>query len=78
MMATLSLISGQKPSKKKALRKSQCQGCRSALKANDDYFAVPDRYVRGHYTPPPKKYCNKCFEKILKKTQADLDKCKNL
>lgn len=78
-MTTLSLISGQKPKPMKAKRKCKCRGGKHSINANDDYFAIPDRHVRGHYTPEAKRYCISCFGKIMEKTQKDFEECqKNL
>ncbi len=79
-MSTLSLISGQKPKPpKKAPRKCKCRGGKHSINKNDDYFAIPDRHIKGHFTPEPKRYCINCFKKIMEKTQKDLQECqKNL
>lgn len=77
-MATLSLISGQKPKKITVKGKSVCKGCNGTINKNDDCFAIPNRHSRGNYTPAPKRYCPKCYKKILQKTQKDLDNCSNL
>jgi len=75
-MATLSLISGQKPELKTAGRKCKCDAGTHNIKANDNYFAVPDRTVKTtRFTPTPKRYCISCFKKIFEKTQKDLEKC---
>jgi hypothetical protein len=72
-MSTLSLISGQKPKLLKAKGKCKCRGGKHHIKANDGYFAIPDRLVKGHYTPTPKRYCAACFNKIMTKTENDLE-----
>ncbi len=79
-MSTLSLISGQKPHPPmKAKGKCKCCGGKHSINKNDNYFAIPNRRIKGPFTPTPKRYCISCFKKIMKKTQKDLEECqKNL
>jgi hypothetical protein len=75
-MLTLSLISGQTPELKTAGRKCKCNAGTHDIKANDSYFAIPDRTVKTKsFTPTWKRYCVECFKKIFEKTKKDLEKC---
>lgn len=75
-MSTLSLISGQKPELKTAGRKCKCDAGTHDIKANDNYFEIPDRTVKTiRYTPTRKRYCVGCFKKIYEKTKKDLEAC---
>lgn len=72
---TPSLISGKKPKKVKATGKSKCARCKKQIILDDPCFKIPQV---GWSILSPKKYCIICFNKILDKTQQDLDKIKNL
>lgn len=74
---TPSLIgfSNGKPEKITPERKCRCSRCQCDIEAGSSCFGIPKNKPVFKQV---KRYCKCCYEKILEKTQKDLDECKLL
>jgi hypothetical protein len=68
---TPSLIGGSngRPKRATVLKLSECCRCHREITKGETYIEIPK--LGGAYTSP-KRYCNECYGKILKKTNEDL------
>ena len=72
---TPSLISGKRPRRVDIKQKIKCDRCKDLMLKGSDCYGIPRTGLRFLSL---KKYCKECFDKIIAKTQSDLDEIKNL
>lgn len=79
---TITLTRGNTPKVKIVGRKSPCWRCAKFLAKNDKVFEVPGATLRnsngGYYKDGSKRYCAKCMEDNIIKTERELTKIKKL
>ena len=79
---TITLTRGNTPKLKNVGRRSPCWRCGKFLAKNDKVFEVPGATLRNnqgeYYKDGSKRYCVKCMEANIARTEKELMKIKKL